>query len=306
MSWLSALLDKTGLRPLIELVTTSLRHLGQLNGSLLAAGLAFFTLLSLAPLLLVAIAVAGLILGEASTQDLVITRIQSELGPGVAELLGSMIDEARAHSATGGIIGSVVALYTGSRVNLKIREALDAIWEVVPAEGGTKIQRIVRLLRTYGAAFLMVFILGLLLITAVGLQLLTAGLHELVDHILPLPGMGWQLLEFSASLGLMTATFALLFRTLSGVRVPRNTLWWGALVTAVMFVIGSLGLSLYLTNFASTSMFGAAGAAILLLMWLQYSAFVVFFGASLMRTRGRRRGEAWATDPPTATDTGKT
>ncbi len=291
MSRLAWLLDKTGLRSAIAIAGESLDHLGRKNGSLLAAGLAFFTLLSLAPLLLVAIAVAGIVLGEASTQQLVVQEIQRELGEGVAVLLGSMIDEARAHSATSGLVGSGIALYTGSRVNLKLREALDAIWGVGPDKGGTWSQKLARLARTYGTALLMVFTVGLLLVTSVGLQLLTAGLHSLLDF-LPLPGVGWQLLEFGVSLMLLTATFALLFRALSGIKIPRGSLWWGALLTAIMFVIGSLGLSIYLTRFAGTSMFGAAGAAILLLMWLQYSSFVLFFGASLIRTRMRRRDEA--------------
>jgi len=291
MSRLDWFLDTTHLRTPFEMLRDSMRHLDLVNGSLLAAGLAFFTLLSIAPLLLVAIAVAGVVLGEASTQQLVIDQIRTELGVGVAELLGSMIDEARAHSSTSGLIGTGIALYTASRVNLKIREALNAIWEVRPDEGGTTKQKIARLLRVYGAAFLMVFILGLLLLTSVLLQLLTAGLHQVIDELIPLPGMGWQLLEFGVSLTLLTCSFALAFRTLSDAAVARRSLWWGAMLTAVMFVIGSLGLSYYLTNFAGSSMVGAAGAAILLLMWLQYSAFVVFLGASLIRTRTHRRGE---------------
>jgi len=291
MSRLDWFLDKTYLRTPFEMLRDSLRHLDLVNGSLLAAGLAFFTLLSIAPLLLVAIAVAGVVLGEASTQELVLTEIRNELGLEVAELLGSMINEARVHSSTSGLIGTIIALYTGSRVNLKIREALNAIWEVRPNEGGTGKQKVARILRTYGSAFLMVFILGLLLLTSVLLQFVTAGLHAFADHLIPVPGMGWQLLEIGVSLSLLTCSFALAFRVLSDAAVARRPLWWGALLTAVMFVIGSLGLSYYLTNFAGGSMVGAAGAAILLLMWLQYSAFVVFLGASLIRTRAHRRGE---------------
>jgi membrane protein len=258
------------------------------NASRLAAALAYYSLLSLAPLLVIVIAVAGLFYGPDAARG----KIAGELGAvvGGEAALGIQSVAASARSQTGGIISTVVGVVTlfvgASGVFGELQSSLNTIWEVKPKPG----RGVLGQLKDRFLSFTMVLGVAFLLLVSLVLSALLSALGTTVAGALP-GGEGiWQVVTFFVTFSLVTTLFALIFKYVPDARIQWRDVWLGAAVTALLFTIGKFLLGLYLGKAAPGSSYGAAGSIIALVVWVYYAAQILFLGAEFTQVQARRQG----------------
>ena len=259
------------------------------NVPLLAAALAYYTLFSLAPLLVIAIAIAGAFFGEAAAQRDIAGQIQGMVGKDGAEAIQAMIQNANKPSAGGAIatlFGVITLVLGASGVFGQLQTALNTIWEVKPKPGrGLK-----SFLQTRFLSFAMVVVIGFLLLVSLVLSAVLAGISNFFGSFLPaLTALG-VVLSFVLSFAVTTVLFAAIYKFLPDVKVPWRNLWVGAAVTSLLFSIGRFLIGLYLGNSAIGSTYGAAGSLIVILVWVFYSAQILLIGAEFTQVYSKNRG----------------
>lgn len=254
----------------------------------MAAALAYYTLLSIAPLVVIAIAVAGFVFGEGAARGQVSAQLSAVVGDQAAKGIEAVI--ANAHSPSAGVvstaIGVVILLLGASGVFGELQSTLDVIWDVEPKPGrgvwGTVKDRFASFTMVLGVAFL------LLVSLMVSAALSAAGYF--FQSNLPGGEALWQLLNFAFSLGTITLLFALIFKIVPDAEIRWRDVWIGAAVTAALFSIGKFALGLYLGKSSVTSSYGAAGSLVALAIWVYYAAQILFLGAEFTRVQARHRG----------------
>ncbi|MFI5316294.1 MAG: YihY/virulence factor BrkB family protein [Myxococcota bacterium] len=260
----------------------------------LGAALAYYTIFSMAPLLVLVIAIAGLVFGRAAAQGEIVTQIQDTMGPAGAQMIEGMI--AHASRPSSGVVATVVSLLTmgfgASGVFAQLQSSLNKIWEV----DRTKSSGIRGQVTRRATAFGMILGIGLLLFLSLAASAALSGLHELLGARSPVLAEVLPIANFSISFAVVTALFAMIFKVLPDVRIEWRDVWLGAAVTALLFTIGKALIALYLGHAGITSVYGAAGSLVLVLLWIYYSAQILFLGAEFTevysRRYGSRRGDA--------------
>lgn len=278
------------IKTIIQLLKETVKEWQQDRVSLWAAALAYYTMFSLAPLLLIAITVAGSIFGEEAAQGELVAQIQGLIGQEGAEAIQSMIQNTQ-QSQSGGVIatlfGIVTLLFGATGVFGQLQEALNAIWEVKPKpELGWK-----SFVKTRFLSFAMVLVIGFLLLVSLVLSAVLSGISTFFSSRVPDFVIFGQLLNFAISFGVITVLFASIYKFLPDVRLPWRYLWTGAGVTALLFTIGKYLIGLYLGSSGVTSTYGAAGSIIIILLWVFYSAQILLFGAEFTQVYARRYGK---------------
>lgn len=277
---------------ILEFLKAIFAKWGQDDATRLAASLAFFAVLSLAPLLLVITAIIGLFFGEGAAQDRLVGQAEGIVGPEGAQVFRDILaNAAEGGGVTAGIIGFVGALFGASNVFIQLQTSLNKIWEVAPdPKGGIK-----RTIKKRLFAFAIVLGIGILLLASLLLTVVLTNLEALFNNI-PGSALIWQTLEIVIALGIFTLIFAVIFKVIPDVKVEWRDVWVGAAVTAVLFTIGRTLLGLYLGTGAGSSVYGAAGSLMVLLLWIFYSAQILFFGAEFTQVYSKVRGQAIAPD----------
>jgi membrane protein len=244
------------------------------KASLYAAVLAFYTLLALAPLLVIAVSIAGLVYGSGPARQSLLTQVHDKAGAQAASALDTILTNAHRPSASiaGLVIGTLLLLLGASGAVSTLHTALNAMWDVraVPVRGF--VRKVAYAVRSRLFSFAVVLVIGLIL-----LGLLAAGVLL-------------RIADFVVALGLLTVLFALLFRFLSDAKPKWSDLWFGSFVTAALFDVGRLLIGLYLSKSTTASSFGAAGSVVALLLWMYYSGMIVFFGVEFTQVYARHRG----------------
>lgn len=255
----------------------------------LAAALAFFTTFSLAPFLIVSIAIAGLIFDRAAVQGHLSEQIQGLLGAEGAVLVEQMmanIQERPSDNVVAGLIGLVTLLIGAGGVFAALQDALNTVWNVQPPPDRG-------LLRTLLDRFLssaMVMGVGFLLLVSLLINTALAAAHTYLLTLFPGAPFLLQLLNFVVSFGVITVVFAVIYKVLPHARIEWRDVWVGAAFTALLFSIGRFALGLYLGSSGIASVYGAAGALVLILFWIFYSAQIVLFGAEFTQVYARHYG----------------
>lgn len=252
----------------------------------LGAALAYYTMLSIAPLLVVVAAIGGLVYGPDAARGELVQQLQGLVGRQGAEVLQTML--ANAYHPAAGIIASVVGLIGlllgATGVFVELQASLNRIW----GAHGRAPSGIWGFVRTRLLAFLMILAIGLLLLASLVLSaVLTAVGHQLL-------GVGstllWQGMNLVLSLGVITLLFALIFKLLPDAPVAWKDVWIGAALTAVLFTIGKFLIGLYLGTGTLGNTYGAAGSLAVFLVWVYYSAQILFFGAEFTQVYANRYG----------------
>lgn len=266
------------------------------DGFLLAGALAFFGALSLAPLLLVIVGAASLLVDEGPVRQVVLDQAAKALGADGREVAATVLD--RVDGPRGGVVSIVVgalAVLIGATSGFThLRTALNRVFDVRERPRH-------RLLRRRLLGLLMVLAFGLLMVAAMLLTTAIAVLHAWVDRAAghagapPWADQPWHLLDWATSLLALALLVAAAFRALPDVRLSWRDVWIGALTTTALFTAGKHIVGVYLERKAAVTAFGAAGSFVVVLLWLYYSAVVLLFGAELTQVLLARAGR---TAPP--------
>jgi membrane protein len=254
----------------------------------LAAAMAFYTLLSLAPLVMVAIAVAGLVFGEEAARGYVGEQLASVVGPQAGEGVETVVAHARKPSSgiVGSIVGIVVLLFGASGVFKELQSALNTIWEVEPKPG----RGFLGVLRDRFFSFTMVLGVAFLLLVSLVISTALSAVGNFMSEALPGGPVLWQILNFVISLAVITVLFALIFKVIPDVKIKWRDVWPGALATSLLFAVGKFALGIYLGRASVTSSYGAAGSLVVLVIWVYYATQILFLGAEFTQAYAKHRG----------------
>ncbi len=254
--------------------------------SRLAASLAYYMLLSLAPLVLLAVFVSGLAFGEDAARGQIARSLSGIVGPQAAVSIQAIIGSA--HKGDSGwfasCVGLVVLLFGASSVFVELQDALNIIWSVPPAKRAGFLSYV----RQRAVSFLAVISVAVLLLMLTVVTAVLSALGTLNRQVLPGGEMLWQALSFAVSFAIAAGLFALLFKYLPDVHVAWRAAWYGSTVTAGLFVVGKSLLGVYLGTSSFASSYGGAGSVVALVVWVYYSAQILFVGVELTRIRMRQ------------------
>jgi membrane protein len=254
----------------------------------LAAALSYYTLLSLAPLVLMVVAVAGLVVDRTTVEGRMVTEMRLLVGAEGSEVVQTVLRHTRDREkgALSVVIGTAVLLFGATTVFVQLQSSLNRIWKVAERPQASMLWVFVkeRLL-----SLAMVLAIGFLLLVSLVVSAAVAAfgetaLGELTDTALVLKG-----LNVLVSLTVVTLLFATIFKVLPDVPVAWRDVWVGAIITAVLFSVGKSLIGLYLGRASIGSPYGAAGSLVVMTVWVFYASLILFFGAELTYLRSRRR-----------------
>lgn len=251
----------------------------EVNAPRLSAALAFYTILSVAPLLVIVTAIAGSVFGEDVASGQLITQLRGILGDSGAEVVKSVIEKSNrpGTGAFASAIGIVTLLFGASGVFGELQGALNTVWNVKPKPGrglwGTIHDRFL--------SFGMVLAVGFLLLVTLIISTALAAFGEFLEGQVPGFGLMLQTANAILSFVLVTTLFAMIFKWLPDVKIAWRDVWLGALVTALLFTVGKYFIGIYLGKAGVATPFGAAGSLVAFVVWIYYSSLILFFGVEL-------------------------
>jgi membrane protein len=251
------------------------------------AAIAFYTVTSIAPVLLIVIAVAGLAYGRDAAQNAIIGQLSGLMGPQTAEVLQSAVASAAGKSSgiVATLVGIVTLAVTASGVFGEMQSALNVIWKAKPH--GTTVSRLIRARAT---SLGLVVALGFLLMVSLVVSAALAAFGDQLNSILPFGKVFLSGVNFVISLILISILFAAIYKVLPDRHLEWRDVAVGAVVTALLFTIGKSLIGWYIGSSATASSYGAAGALIVLLLWVYYSAQIFLLGAEFTKAYANRHG----------------
>ena len=265
----------------------------------MGAALAFYTIFSLAPLLLVVIALAGLFVGRDAAQDALIALLNQFAGEKAASGIATLLAAAGTRDGDPGAVAAGAAMLVLGATTLfaELQADLNRIWRYKPAKTGG----VAKFVRTRLSAFLLVMGAGLLLLASVGVSAVLATVGE---RYLAGAQAAMHAGELVVSFGLLTGLFAMIYKLLPSPRIAWEDVWVGAAITSALFWLGKILIALYISHAAVGSNLGAAGALVVLVAWVYYSSQVFFLGAEFTREYALRHGSRSRETSDTANDDG--
>ncbi|HEY1015255.1 MAG TPA: YihY/virulence factor BrkB family protein [Herpetosiphonaceae bacterium] len=253
----------------------------------LGAALAYYTVFSIAPLLIIAIGIAGLVLDREAATGQIQAQLDGLLGVDAAKAIQEMIQGASKPSS--GILATVIGLATllfgASGVFGQLQDSLNTIWEVAPKPG----RGILGTLKDRFLSFTMVLGVGFMLLVSLVISAALAGIGKYFEN-LGIPTFLFEAINFAVSFGVITLLFAAIYKVLPDVKIQWRDVWIGAAVTALLFTIGKFLIGLYLGRSSVASSYGAVGSLAILLLWVYYSAQILFFGAEFTQVYANAYG----------------
>lgn len=262
-----------------KLIKDTVSNWNDHGASTQSAALAFYTIFSLAPLLLVVIALAGRVFGADAVRGQIFGEFRGWMGPQGAAFIQVILQSAAkpATSKLAAALGTATLIFGASGVFIQLQEALNAVWGVTPRPGAV----ITTLLRKRLLSFAVVLGIGFLLMVSL---LVSTALTALGDYLETHFNLSAKLLQGAnllVSFCIVALLFALIYRLLPDARLLWRDVALGAVVTAVLFEVGKTLIGLYLGHTATASAYGAAGSLVIMMLWIYYSAWIFMFGAEL-------------------------
>lgn len=274
-----------------EIVREGLRVFARRNGRLLGGAVAFYSLLSVIPILTIAIYIAGLgDSGEAARVHLV-SELSRWIGPDGAATVAGLVgrDGPGGSGLVTRLFHAVIITYASTRLFQQLKQSINHMWRVEIAAGTDVRGTLLRQIRKYAASFVMVLLMEVILMALVGLKTALA-----VSSLRLGPALYSSTLfhaaEWLLSLGVVTLVFATMFRVLPDARIAWRDLWVGATITAWLFSAGTSVISRYLSHKSVDASFGDGGSIVVLLLWVNYSAQVFFLGVAFTGVWAEKRG----------------
>ncbi|MFW9264034.1 YihY/virulence factor BrkB family protein [Nostoc sp. CALU 546] len=276
------------LQAIWELFQETFKEWSEDKASRLAAALAYYTIFSIAPLLIIVIAIAGAVFGEEAARGQIVGQIQGLVGQDGAEFIQTAINNANKPQtgAIASIISVVVLLLGATGLFTELQDSLNTIWEVKPKPG----RGVTNIIRLRFLSFAMVIGIGFLLLVSLVISTALAALVTYFSNLLPGLDFIWQILNFILSFAITTFLFGLIFKVLPDVKIAWSDVLIGAMLTSFLFSIGRFLLGQYLGNGSFGSAYGAAGSLVVILAWVNYAAQILFFGAEFTQVYSRRYG----------------
>lgn len=271
----------SALKKIYRLLRDAVKQFSADDATTLAASIGFYTLFSLAPLLLIMVALGGM--AGQNSQTRMVEQARTMIGDGVADALANIMENASQERSSGTvsmIIGFATMAFAATGVFAQFQTAMNRIWNVEPQPGRGFIKNFLRKsLLSLG----MILLIALLLVASV-----------IAQSIVPMLAWGhpaiMRLSALVVSMALFVLMFAMVFKYLPDAEIQWRDVWVGAAITAILFALGNLALGQYLAGSAAASSYGAAGSLVILLLWVYYSAMIVFFGAELTQVYAHNYG----------------
>jgi membrane protein len=256
----------------------------------LAAAIAYYTVFSLPPLLVVIVAVAGAVFGADAVQQAITGQIGSMMGPeGAAEVEGMIASSSDMGSGIGSKLAGLAALLFGATGAFgQLQKSMNRAWEVEEQAGGGVLATVMKRVLSFG----MILTIAFLLLVSLAVSAVLAAVGDAASSVAPegLAQVGMHAVNIVVSLGVITVLFAAMFKWLPDADVAWRDVWVGAFATAVLFTIGKTAIGLYLGKADPGSAFGAAGSLALLLVWIYYSALIVLVGVEFTQAWAEQKG----------------
>jgi membrane protein len=261
------------------------------KASRLAAALAYYTIFSLAPLLVIVIAITGLFWQRDVVQTQVMNQVQNLVGPQGSTFVASLLNSANkpAQGIVATVIGIITLLFGALGAFNALHDSLNIIWDIEEEAKGF-LQSLKRVLFSRLLSFGMILGIGFLLLVSLVVSAGLSAVQQTIGNALPISEVLLQLANLVISIGVITVLFALIYKFLPDAEIAWRDVWLGAFVTAILFSLGKMLIGLYLGNSAVASSFGAAGSLALLLIWIYYSAQILFFGAEFTQVYANNYG----------------
>ncbi|HEX7833670.1 MAG TPA: YihY/virulence factor BrkB family protein [Thermoanaerobaculia bacterium] len=277
----------TAMSKYFTVLKETFKEFGQDKAPRLGAALAYYTIFSIGPLLLIAVAMAGIFLGQEAAQGKISDELNKIFGSQMSQSLEQMV-EAAAKPKTGKIatiIGILTLFFGASGVFGQLKDALNTIWNVEAKKPGG----VMSFVKERFLSMAMVLGIGFLLLITLVFDAAISAMGPMLERFVggePL----LQAIELVISFGIAVVLFAAIFKILPDLAISWHDVWVGALLTGVLFALGKFGLGIYLGKAAIGSAYGAAGSLVILLVWVYWSAQILFLGAEFTQVYARRFG----------------
>lgn len=277
------------MRKLFTLIKDTIADWQEDKASRLAAALALYAILSIPPMLVLAIAIAGQFADEAAVRQTIVSQVGRVMGSGARDVITTILDAASQPQglSLATAVSLVVLFFSASGVFVQLQDAMNTIWEVMPDPE----QGFMTTIKKRIVSFLMVLGLGVVLIVLLLASSLVTLLDQVLSEILPFPITWAQLFNYGFLFLMATVLIALVFKIIPDVKIAWRDVLVGAAVTAVLFALGVVGITHYMRYSDPTSSYGAAGSLIILLLWVYYSAQIIFLGAEFTQVYANRYGQ---------------
>jgi membrane protein len=272
------------LRQSYQLVSLTLKEFVRHRGQLLAAALAFYTLLSLAPLVIVAVAVAGMVLGRGTAHAEMIRVLHETVGENAAAVIDAWVAEASESGELASLVGVGLMLGAASKLGKQLREALNQVWDI---DADALIPGLRTLLRRRLVSLGLAIAAGPALLVIVTSRALLSALHGVWFGSAQALGVVIQALQIAFSLATAAGLFAMIFRIMPDAKVSWKSAWRGGAVASVLFNAGNALVGLYLGSASAAAPYGAAGSVLVLLLWLHFSAHILLLAAEFTQVQAK-------------------
>ena len=275
-------------KDIVELLKETVKEWQEDKAPRLAAALAYYTAFSIAPVLIIAIAIVAVVFGEEAAQGNIVAQLRGLVGEQGAEAIQTMIENSRkpAEGTIATIISVIILLFGASGLFAELQDSLNTIWNVAPKPG----QGIKSVVKKRFVSFGMVLGIGFLLLVSLVLSAGLSAVGNYFGNLIPHLVLLWQFLNFAISFGVITVLFAMIYRLLPDVKIAWGDVWLGAAITSLLFAVGKWAIGLYLGNSSVGSTYGAAGSFVVFLLWVNYSAQILFFGAEFTQVYANKYG----------------
>jgi membrane protein len=290
--------DQIVMSSMVKLIKETISEWSEDKASRLAAALSYYTIFSLAPLMVIIIAITSLFLGEEAARGAISGQIDQLIGQQGALAVEDLVQNAnfftqnnKRTSILATLVGVATLLLGATGVFGQLYDALNTIWEVQPITNKKGIiASVIEILQQRFLSLTMVLGIGFLLLVSLVFSALVAGLTEMIGQVIPAQELFGYVLDFVLSVSLISVLFALMFKFVPDARIAWRDAFMGGVVTALLFTLGKILIGIYLGNSGTASSFGAAGSLVLILLWVYYSAQILFLGAEFTQVYARTVG----------------